>query len=342
MLWLAVQLCRRRYDVYHVHGAYWFALVPTIFARLLGTGMVVKITRLDDDDAETVSSRRFGPLPAGWIYGWPQKSADLVVAVNGRIATRHKAHFPAVPVASLPNGVDPGRFAAALEHRDSTRHELGISPQTVVVLFSGLLAARKGFDALLDAWAVFSSCRPDTSAPIMLLAAGPGRGFYRELSDGATPIVLEAQPTIRYLGSLQPDAMPALYAAADIFILPTESEGMPNSLLEARAAGLPSIVCDVPGVTELLHYSPGSYAVLESPTSLNIQLALATMTEKVTKNAVHNSQRQSLLPATYSLESLAATYLDLYRVLVENPVAARRVRLESYLDSTPYGWERAQ
>ena len=133
--------------------------------------------------------------------------------------------------------------------------------------------------------------------------------------------------------------MPALYAAADIFILPTQSEGMPNGLLEARAAGLPSIVTSVPGVTEVLRDSPGSYVVIESPSPKNIRVALQAMTAEVQQRSSSGCHhRRSLLPATYSLDSLAATYLALYGVL-QYAADIRRAGLESYLDSTPYRWE---
>jgi len=57
---------------------------------------------------------------------------------------------------------------------------------------------------------------------------------------------------VRFLGTVAPDRIQGLLAAADIAVLPSATEGMPVALLEAMAAGLPVVATDVPGTRELV------------------------------------------------------------------------------------------
>jgi glycosyltransferase involved in cell wall biosynthesis len=316
MLSLTAWLARRKYDVYHVHGNYWFAIAPLIFARLTRAPFVLKITRLDDDDAETSAHKRAGPFPAGWIYAAPMRLASLVIAVNSEIARRHRSRFPNVPVACLPNGVDTTRFTVTGGKRAQVRREHRISQDASVALFVGHLTPRKGVTELLDAWHEFVARRTQTDTPALLLLVGPGSGFYRELSPALSGRVASAsarETGVRWLSHLAPESMPDIYAAADVFVLPTRSEGMPNSMLEALACGLPVIAARVPGVTEVLERDVGASILIDSPACGEILGALqAAMSVRQDKP---RHRRAARIPPQFTLEQLADTYLDIYRRL---------------------------
>jgi len=87
----------------------------------------------------------------------------------------------------------------------------------------------------------------------VLVAVGPqsredpdGR-FKRELVDLAA-----RDPTrLRIEGEIQ-DVAPLLPAAADVFVMPSQSEGLPNAVLEAMACGLPCVTTNVSGTRELV------------------------------------------------------------------------------------------
>lgn len=113
-----------------------------------------------------------------------------------------------------------------------------------LVLAAGRLSPEKGFGDLIDAAAIL---RDRGRADIQVVIAGQGR-----LRDALSVKVaaLGLSPMVRFLGH-HANAWPLLLGC-DIFVLPSLSEGMPNALMEAMAAGRPVIATGVGGVPELL------------------------------------------------------------------------------------------
>ena len=129
----------------------------------------------------------------------------------------------------LPPDMDPTRRARA-------REALGVADGEVVALYVGELEGRKGPLAAIDA---VEAARA-RGAPLVLLIAGGGP--------------LTAQVSARAGESVRPlgrrDDVADLYAAADLFVLPSQREGMPMALLEAMSHGLAPVVSDAPGIAE--------------------------------------------------------------------------------------------
>ena len=162
-----------------------------------------------------------------------------IVAVSTDMASWLRDEFPAAArkIDVVENGVD----AAFLTIFDARRHH-ALHPLPVLVC-AGSLIPRKGHRVLLRALA---RC---TGLVWRLQLAGEGPE-HAELARLA--IELGLADRIEFLGELPPDAMPAFFANADLFILPSFSEGRSNALLEAMASGLPVVASNIDGVTELI------------------------------------------------------------------------------------------
>ena len=132
----------------------------------------------------------------------------------------------AVPAAPAPDAAQRARV----------RGELGLADSDVLALFAGELSERK--DPLAAIAAVNAS--RERGAPLVLAVAGDGR-LRRAVDDAVGP-------GVRSLG--QRGDIPALLAAADLFVLPSAREGLSLAVLEAMAAGLPAIVADGAGNPE--------------------------------------------------------------------------------------------
>lgn len=162
-----------------------------------------------------------------------------IVAVSTDMAKQLKDDFPAAAqkIVVVENGVD-GEFLAACD----TRRNRAPHPLPVFVS-AGNLIPRKGHRVLFRALA---QCT-DFAWRLQLAGKGPE---HAELARLATELGLADR--IEFSGELPPDAMPAFFANADLFILPSFSEGRSNALLEAMAAGLPVVASDIDGVAELV------------------------------------------------------------------------------------------
>ncbi|OYV72295.1 MAG: hypothetical protein B7Z74_05780 [Deltaproteobacteria bacterium 21-66-5] len=135
----------------------------------------------------------------------------------------------------IPNGVELARVCGPTQ-RDEMRRTLGIPEAAVVACFVGRLEAQKGVDALVEALATL----PVEELGLYLLVVG----------DGSMKCDLEALVRTRALAehvrflSFRSD-VESILGASDLFVLPSRFEAMPIALVEAMAAGLPSVVTDV-------------------------------------------------------------------------------------------------
>jgi len=148
-------------------------------------------------------------------------------------------------IAAIGNGVDVERFrpATSAAERVTTRRVLETPEDAVVILMVGRLVAEKGYlelframrqiDAIL--WVAGERLPSDHASAIDAALADIGRH----------PVLSRR---IRLLGYR--DDVPALMRAADIFTLPSHREGMPRSIIEAMASGLPVVATDIRGARE--------------------------------------------------------------------------------------------
>lgn len=147
--------------------------------------------------------------------------------------------IPASRIEVLYNGVDLGRFKPA--SRLEILSQLGFQPGDMVVGSVGRLVTVKNYPLLLQSFRALD--RKDIK--LVFVGDGPERPALEKM---ATMIGLEKQ--VRFLGHR--DNVAELLAAFDIFVLPSISEGMSNTLLEAMGAGIAAVASDVGGNPEII------------------------------------------------------------------------------------------
>lgn len=114
-------------------------------------------------------------------------------------------------------------------------------------LFVGRIVRDKGINELCEAFDRLSKEYPQTR----LLLVGWREDGLDPISD-KTQALIDSNPSIVYVGEVWGEDLLAYYAAADCFVLPSYREGFPNTVLEAGAMGLPSIVTDINGSREII------------------------------------------------------------------------------------------
>jgi glycosyltransferase involved in cell wall biosynthesis len=186
----------------------------------------------------------YGAPPREWLNA-ARTTLDRVWVPSEHVRRAYVEHGMAPGVVEVvPNGIDPARFSP-----DGPALELPRRAGTVF-LFVGGTIWRKGPDLLADAWRL--AFGPDDDVLLVVKDAGTA-GAYRGQTQGARFAELAADETcapVHYLDEeLPPDALPALYRAADVAVFPYRGEGFCLPALEALACGVP-VIHTSPGPTE--------------------------------------------------------------------------------------------
>lgn len=146
-------------------------------------------------------------------------------------------------VAVIYNGIDLSRFSANDEDSGTIRAELGLSPDDFVIFFVARLDPVKDHATALRAVDKLRKSVP--RAQLIIVGEGPQQSEITRLIQD-----LQLESNVKLLGLRQD--VPRLLAAADCLLLTSVSEGIPLTIIEAMAAGLPVVATNVGGVAEVV------------------------------------------------------------------------------------------
>lgn len=162
------------------------------------------------------------------------RGAGRVIANSGMVKEEivRLYHYPADKIDIVYNGVPLAAFGSSEELRAKSRASYGLDRSDVAILFVGSGWKRKGLRFAIEA---AEAC---DSPKMHLFVAGRGNKYQFKSS------------RVAFLGEV--NDLPALYAAADIFLLPTIYDPFSNACLEALAAGIPVITTRANGFSEII------------------------------------------------------------------------------------------
>jgi len=174
-----------------------------------------------------------------------ERSTRWIVAVSEGVRNEiHNFHgFPMEKIMVRPPGVDLEEFHPAnrAKYRAGIRSALSFQRDDFVLLFVGREFDRKGLDLVLQAMA-----RIDEPRLKLLVAGSANRAIQRKYERLARELAVE----VCFAGR-QAD-MARIYAAADIFVLPSLYEAFPMAVLEAAASGMPILGSRTNGISDVL------------------------------------------------------------------------------------------
>ena len=152
--------------------------------------------------------------------------------------------------------------------RDEARRQLGLSPQSRIVIYHGRIDIyAKGLDVLLEAWERIRD-RPTTENPLLLII-----GSGRDDAEFRQRLEALASPSIRWIDRYETDRtiMRRYLCTADLYVLPSRREGFPVAPLEAMACGLPIVGTAIPAMSNIIEHgslSGGLIVPREDPGAL--------------------------------------------------------------------------
>lgn len=217
-------------------------------------------------------------------------------------------------ITQIYNGVDTERFAPTANRGGAWLPENFSDPALFRIGTVGRLQAVKDQANLLRAFAHLCTMLPEHRSRLRLLIAGDGPQL-DELQALATTLNIGNQ--VWFPGAC--DNVPEILQALDIFVLPSLNEGISNTILEAMATGLPTLVTNVGGNVELVadgasgrHFAPQDYLQLSA-------LIKDYLLDPVLRVAHGHAARRRALER-FSLGAMVASYAAAYdRVLNLRP-----------------------
>lgn len=221
----------RRFDVIDAHYVYPDGVAAARLALVLGLPLVITGRGTDltliPEDARARSQ----------ILWAAQEAAAMVTVCEDLRRRLIGIGAPAEKAIVLRNGVDLELFRP--QDRPAARAALGFEGFTLLSV--GGLIPRKGHDLAIEALGRLPDCR------LLVAGSGPSRQDLEALARR-----LGVLDRVRFLGEIPHKELPALYAAADVFVLASSREGWANVLLEAMACGTPVVATNVNGAGEVV------------------------------------------------------------------------------------------
>ena len=297
----------REYDIVHCHGLWHFGTLTPFM--------------LDKRVAKVITIH--GVLDR-WVYAhnnWKKqvidtlaqkaflRRADLVQINNTdeREDLLRYLGYQHPNVVIIPNGVKMSDFAQ-LPPKGTFRQKFNIPTDKKIVLFMSRLNIKKGLDLLLPAFRDYVRQHPGA----VLALAGGDDGY-----EAITRQFIEQNNmshSMRMVGMLTGDDKKAALADADLFTLPSYSEGFSMAVLEAMAAGTPALVSDRVGFGEAIRQHEAAGLVELTPDSIRAGLEKLLGNDALRQRVSQNAT--ALLRANYDIDVVAKRLLDEYTKII--------------------------
>jgi glycosyltransferase involved in cell wall biosynthesis len=212
-------------------------------------------------------------------------------------------------ISVLHNAIRPQLPATGTEAQ-AVRSKFGIADDESLILAVGRLSKEKAHIDLIAAFSGLRKSTPKVNAKLIIVGDGPEREKREAAADS-----LVCKESVVFAGQSS-DVWP-FYFAADVFVLPSHSEGSPNVLLEAMAAGIPIVATEVGGVPEMVEHNQGALLVPASdPPALGAAIARVLTDNNLARHLTANAS--SLVGTRYAPENYVRSLVEIYREVMRN------------------------
>ncbi|MCG7852341.1 MAG: glycosyltransferase family 4 protein [Methanosarcinaceae archaeon] len=232
------------------------------------------------------------------------KNLDLtIVAPSNWMAqcARASSLFKNLRIEVIPNCIDTKVYRPI--NRDHARHELGLPQGKKVILFGAPdpgRTPRKGFDLLLKA--LKETDKSDMLHNAELVVFG----------DFPTAMRPELGLKIHFLGRISEDVMLAqVYSAADVFVLPSREDNLPNTVLESMACGTPCVGFRIGGVPDLIDHEQNGYLAPPFDTD-DLAHGIARLLSDNDLNKRMSQNARQKVETKFTPNKVAQQYIKLY------------------------------
>jgi len=292
--WRFVRLCRsNRYQAVHIHTEH-ANILMAMLTRYAGITVIVRTVHNVFPFDGWLRRRRIGERALMRLLGVRQVSIGPSVRANEAERFRN-------PTRSIGNWFDPQRIAPpSPEQRRAARAVLGIAPEDFVLISVGNCSRIKNHGAVIAAMAAIG-----TRIPLRYLHIGTESAEQDERAQAQSLGVTG----VTFLGPQR--ELASYFHAADLYIMPSLHEGFSISALEGLAAGLPGVLCDVPGLRDLKPLVRG--VVWCSPSAESLAQAIQDAYAQRVSHARPGAANRRRLSTMFSPARNVRRYIALYQ-----------------------------
>jgi len=227
---------------------------------------------------------------------------DFVAILGPEAGRRFRAHCTVLPNFTLL----PATYRKHQEPHDCVR-----------VFYIGNIGAGKGIYDILEA---ARRLKGQVTSPFKVILAGPFNDRREEQRVRTMVANYHLGETIIFLGTVYEGKKEAAFLQADVFVLPSYSEGMPQSLLEAMAYGLPVVVSNVGGIPEVV--CDGQEGLMIKPGDIDeLCRTLKQLIESVECRQRMGAAARHRMAARHTVESYLGQLQELYDSVLTPPAA---------------------
>lgn len=288
----------RRHQIWHAHVFGPHALVMIATAWVTGRASILKLQSSGSGGIVATATAPGG----GWQRSLLARASALVTLTRETTAEAEAVGVERSRIYELGNGVDMDQFRPP-GSRAAAKAELGLE-QNPFVLYVGRLSPEKNPEGLVVAWRkARNSALPEWR--LILVGDGPLRETLAakiELEDLVGNVLLVGQRS----------DVQRWMAAADVYVLPSEREGLSNALLESMASSLPVVATRVSGVTEVVE-KPGAGVVVEVGDMSALSDALVRVCKDDDIRVEMGEKARNKIEQSYSISAVTSSYIKMYR-----------------------------
>lgn len=200
-------------------------------------------------------------------------------------------------------GVDMERFNPA-------RFVVRIDMKTFTFVFVGRIVGDKGINELVEAFTRLHNKYNN----VRLVLVGKYEQELDPVSD-ATRKMIDANDAINACGAKYGDDLLQMYVNADCFVMPSYREGFPNTVLEAGAMGLPSIVTDINGSREIIENGKNGLIVPPKDASALYKAMERMLTDNAVRETMQNNAR-TMIASRFERNFVQKCLIDFYKEIM--------------------------
>ncbi len=215
--------------------------------------------------------------------------------------------FQDLPIKVIPNSIDTKKYRPI--NRQVARELLRLPQDKQLVLFGSLKATsdkRKGFQLLQPVLQKLSQSGWQDKLELVIFGASR--------SDNLPDFGLPSH----YVGKLNDDlSLATLYSAADIFVLPSVQDNLPNTIMEAIACGTPCVAFNIGGIPDLIEHKKNGYLAQPFKTE-DLAQGIAWVLEKEERHQKLSYRAREKAEQEFALQIQAGRYLSLFKEIIDN------------------------